>query len=248
MDKQPFFATLIGDSLSLPRYKSSINIEDTHFYHIGKWWQERYGQTVLWPLSRGGATIKTLISSFYSLIPYIGSGKIDVAIVHLGVVDCAPRPLPYTIRTLLGMMNPFIRNRLIGFLHKNRRKLYKMGLSFRFTSPYKFRNIYTDLLKDLSSECLRVYVINIAPGTDATYRHSPGLKESIILYNDIINQVESTVRGIRVIDIYSELQCNAEQGETEDIHISKEGHDFILKKLCEYEEMIWRERRIDAVS
>ncbi|MCK5706699.1 MAG: SGNH/GDSL hydrolase family protein [Candidatus Aureabacteria bacterium] len=245
MDKtKPFFAILLGDSLSLPRHKSSISIEDTYFYRIGKWWQERYGQTVFWPLSKGGATISHLTSNFYSFLPYLGPKRIDVAIVQLGVVDCAPRPLPYRVRTWLTRVPKNIRSRIVRLLHRNRRKLLKAGMSFRFTNPKKFRIIYSDLLKRLSVESSRVYVTNIAPATEITYQHSYGLKESIVNYNKIIDEVASTILGVKVIDIYNELQESSKVGAAEDIHMSKEGHDIIFHKVCEYEEQIWQEQQI----
>ena len=235
---KPFLAVLIGDSLSLPRYKASIPIEDTYFCRMGIWWRERYGNVVFWPLSKAGTMLEALVGAFSTFLGYAGPNSIDVAIVHLGIVDCAPRPLPFRLRSILGMMPPFLRNCVTGFLHKNRRRLFKLGISFRFTGPSKFQSIYSDLLKTLSSECSRVYVINISPATEATYQHSPGLRESITIYNDIINKVASNVNGVKVIDIFSESLHEVRDDSAEDIHMTKKGHDFILQKLCEYEDYI----------
>ena len=235
---KPFIGVIIGDSLSLPRYKAGINIEDTYCYRLGNWWRERYGSTLVWPLSKGGATIKALTADFRAFLPYIKPQSIDAAIVHLGVVDCAPRPLPYQVRNLLGMTPPFIRDRITKYLHNNRGRLFKLGISFRFTNPKQFRRAYQGMLQTLSAESARIYVINISPATEATYNHSPNLFNSIYLYNDIIRQVVAEFKGVRLIDNYSKMQDNRVDSVAEDIHMSKQGHDYIFEQISSYEEMV----------
>ena len=83
-----------------------------------------------------------------------------------------------------------------------------------------------------------MYVINITPATEATYEHSPGLRESITTYNNIINKVASNFDGVKVIDIFSESFHDVRDDSEQNIHMSKEGHDFIFQKLCEYEDDI----------
>jgi len=51
--------------------------------------------------------------------------------------------------------------------------------------------------------------------------------------------VASSVNGVKVIDIFSESVHDDRNDLIENIHISKKGHDFILQKLCEYEDYIW---------
>lgn len=100
-DSRPFLAILVGDSLSMPRYETGVQVEDTYSYSLEMWWRERYSRVITWSLSEGGVTLQHLVGNSHDFLSRVGPGRIDVCIVHLGIVDCAPRPLPYLMRPAL---------------------------------------------------------------------------------------------------------------------------------------------------
>ena len=237
--KTPFLAVVIGDSLGMPRQQAGVNINDTYLYLLQTRWYAKYGQVIVWPLIRGGARLQDLIIEFQGyFLPYIGHKKIDVCIVHLGIVDCAPRPLPFQMRSGVNQLPLWLRKRIANFLHRNRRNLSKVGLSFRFASPDKFNNLYFNLINLLSLHCGRIYCINMSPGLEDTYLHSPGLRQSIVKYNGIINKVASEIDGVKIIDVFSKFQQDLKYYVTPDLHITKEAHNWIYRQIIKYEAII----------
>jgi hypothetical protein len=237
--KTPFLAVVIGDSLGMPRQQADVNINDTYLYLLQTRWYEKYGQVIVWPLIRGGARLQDLIIEFQGyFLPYIGHKKIDVCIVHLGIVDCAPRPLPFLMRSGLSQVHPWLRSKMANFLHQNRERLSRIGWSFRLTSPNKFNKLYSNFLQLLSLQCGRIYCINMPPALEDTYLHSPGLKDSIVRYNEIINKVASTIDGIKVIDVFNKFQEDPKYYVTPDLHITKEAHNWIYQQITEYEAIV----------
>jgi lysophospholipase L1-like esterase len=138
----------------------------------------------------------------------------------LFVAENLPRPFPGMIRS---------------FLHKNRARLLKAGWSFRYTSPKVFKEVYQKIVQSVASQSSRTYVINIVPGRDSLYVHSPGLKESIIRYNEIIRGIVSKFENVELIDVYDEFQNKPELFLTDDLHITGKGHEHIYKLIREME-------------
>jgi hypothetical protein len=237
--KMPFLAVVIGDSLGMPRQQAGVKVNDTYLYLLQTWWCKRYGQAIVWPLIRGGARLQDLVVEFQGyFLPYIGHNKIDVCIVHLGIVDCAPRPLPFLMRSGLSQVHPWLRSKIANFLHRNRQRLSRVGWSFRLTSPNKFNKLYSNFLQLLSLQCGRTYCINMPPALEDTYLHSPGLKDSIVRYNEIINKVASEIDGIKIIDVFSKFQQDPKYYVTQDLHITKEAHNWIYQQITEYEAIV----------
>jgi len=239
--KKPFLAVVIGDSLSMPRHDAGVEVDDTYLYLLQTWWRERYGEAIVWPITRGGVRLQDLAFEFQGyFLPYIGHNMIDACIVHLGIVDCAPRPLPFVMRNSLSRVHPWIRSKAAGFLHRNRQKLRGFGWSFRLTPPDKFTKLYSDFIQLLSLHCGRVYCVNIAPALEETYLHSPGLRENIVRYNEIIDKVASEIDSVKVIDVFNKVQEDTNCYATTDIHITKEVHEWIWQQIVEYEEVYRR--------
>jgi hypothetical protein len=234
--EQGFLALFIGDSLSMPRVRIGIQPEHTYVHSLEMFWRQQYPAAYLWKFLRRGVGVSHFASYFIdSLLPCLDSRQIDVGVVHLGIVDCAPRPLPYSLRLLLSYSYAPLLNAVSRFLHKHRRLLLKAGCSFRFTSPKKFNRVYSNLLNALTSSCDRVYAVNIAPAIETLYEHSPGLRESINEYNDIIQRAISHSKNARLIDVFSEFRAHPDQYLTDDLHINKNGHDWIFAQIQQLE-------------
>ena len=237
--KTPFLAVIIGDSLGMPRYEVGIKANEIYFYLLQTHWHEKFGQVIVWPLIRKGARLQDLIVEFQEyFLPYFGPKTIDVCIVHSGIVDCAPRPLPFLLRVSLSRVHPWLRSKVAHFLHRNRINLSRIGWSFRVTSPNKFNKLYSNFIQLLSLHCGRIYCINIPPALEATYQHSPRLKDSIDIYNGIISRVSSEIDGVKVIDVYGKFQQDTKYYVTQDLHITKEAHRWIYQQIVEYQTMM----------
>ena len=67
-------------------------------------------------MAQAGVPINHLTNRYRDYRSYVGSAKGTIGILHLGVVDCSPRPIPWFARNQIGKLPSFVRNRIIGFL------------------------------------------------------------------------------------------------------------------------------------
>jgi acyl-CoA thioesterase I len=230
--KTSFRAIFVGDSLMNPRYVIGLRPEETYAYLLEMFWRKSFPNAYARSLILPGTRIKQLSDAFHDyFIPNEGGIKLDVSVIHLGIVDCAPRPLSPLMLFVAEHLPKPLPGMIQSFLHNNRAWLLKSGWSFRYTSPKTFHEVYTKVIKSLSSQSSRTYVINIVPGRDALYIHSPGLKESIIKYNEIINGIVSDFKNVKLVDVYDEFQNSPELYLTDDLHITKTGHEHIYERI-----------------
>jgi len=233
MESKETLAMIIGDSLSMPRQWEGVEMEDAYIYKLEMFWREYHPMSYVIPIQRVGMPLNAMVAYFIGYFQYIGDRKVDVCIVNIGIADCAPRFLPNILRKGVERLPVVFRNRIIRFLHDNRPRLQRF-YSFRITNPEDFIKLYDKLVKTASARSTRVYVINIAPGTEAIYKHSPGLKESIAKYNNYIRQITERYDNVRLVDV-TEYEEYPEIYLTHDLHITKKGHDDIFQRISQME-------------
>ena len=131
--------------------------------------------------------------------------KVDVCILHEGVVDCAPRPIPRKIRNLISALPEFLKNLIIKFIHNNRSKIQNLGVKYYLTKPDKFYESYKVMVSQMLNDSKKVYLINIAPTNEKTENHPPGFTKSIKKYNKIIKEIVNEINSPKLflIDLYS---------------------------------------------
>ena len=226
----------VGDSLMNPRCFINLLPEQTYIYQLEMFWRNRFPDAYARSLILPGYNIKQINEYFHaSFFPHECGGMIDMSVLQCGIIDCAPRvltPFSYFVVTHLPVS---FQKRIRLFLRKNRPRLQRAGWSFRHTSPEKFEECYRNILNSLSPQSKRVYAITIAPGIDPLYVHSPGLKDSIIRYNKIIRKVASDFKNLALIDIENKFQENPDNYLTNDLHITRNAHDYIFKRIHDIE-------------
>jgi lysophospholipase L1-like esterase len=234
--KTNFLGLFVGDSLSVGYCAVGVELEDTYAYLMEMYWRRLNPAAYVQSVRRPGALLAQIYGAAHDWLELnAATRKIDVCVIQCGVIDCAPRVVTHQMRTLISMLpKPFFKA-IIGFLHNNRARLQKIGWSFRYTSPKKFERIYTNLVKLMSERSTRLYVVEIAPGKESVYTHSPGLKESILQYNAIIAKIVSRFSNAKLIDIGDFLRSNPELYLTDDLHVKKDGHYYIYTRISQLE-------------
>ncbi len=218
---------LYADSLALPRL-SYLNAEQRYIYLLRNFWETscQYKTSII-DRAKGGSTITEQYSLYKDDNSYFGD-KEDVLIIHLGICDCSPRPIPRRVRKVVSALPGFLRNRVIKFLHNNRSFLLRSGSSWLLTEKKKFGEVLKDWLQEAAKNYKRIYIVNIAPTNPAFEKHSPGWMKNIRDYNDVIQEVVSVVNEppVHLIDIYSNIMNDY---SNVDLYIVKEdGHHLTL--------------------
>ena len=113
---------LIGyyaDSLGLSR-PGHVALEERYIYLLEKWLRKNQDEEVfVINRARSAFTIDKLFQVYKEDRDYISEKK-DILIIHEGVCDCAPRPIPSWLRRTISKLPLFLKTRIIGFLHAKR--------------------------------------------------------------------------------------------------------------------------------
>jgi len=215
---------ILGDSLSLPRPDDNIDYEDTYPYLLAK-----EGYEVLNRSRRANDTkIQTKQENLDNDIHYL---EPDMVVLHLGIVDCAPRLFYRLENKIISQINKVIP--IINFLSKYRYTLTRV-FPKKYVSVKKFKKNIHQILDILQKKNIKVLVIGIADTTEHNKSISYGFEHSILAYNQILKEATYQCSMVEYMDIYG---LGAEVLLPDGIHLNKEMHKTLAKKLS-----VWIEK------
>jgi len=213
---------VIGDSLAMPRYE--VSFEDTYPYLLN---QELENCEVI-VRNRRANTTKSQVNP-QNILDDIVFLKSKTVIIHLGIVDCAPRlfnKFEQLILSKLKGINKFI----IKFFSKYR---------FFFTkiNPKVYVNkkeFYHSLLK-LIQECKKngvenIFVLNICNTNSENKKKSFNFENNIQEYNNILYNVVKE-QNVILLDVNSKI--NEDMLLEDGIHLNLIGHRKIYEIIRE---------------
>lgn len=239
MKEHPTAVLVYGDSLALPRATDGIGYLDTYGEIVRAALQADQDSAVaLYNRAKGGAPIRRIYSDWVEDATYFGRLPQSMTIIQTGIVDCAPRPIPAAVRRGVGVLPAPFRKGVVRILHNNRARLIEAGPTWRTTSPGRFASTLRRWLTELSSFTDQTYVLTIAPTTAGMDDHSPGLAESIDLYNAVIRRLAAEA-GIdtHVVDVFALIQGaggpSAHINQHDGHHLTKSGHALIADAILE---------------
>lgn len=236
-----------GDSLSMPRRSEGVDYFQTYpELLVAAWRGEALGHEItIYNRSYADASTAHLLRTYRSDAFYFGNPGGSVGILQCGIVDCAPRPIPPKIRSIVSRMPTSVREKIVSFIHANRASMLRSGLMWRTTPPKRFLETMTALVRMAAPDFSRFYVINIAPTVPAIEARSPGLSESIRYYNSLIEKAVSAVASpnVRIIDVYGLIlnqQIDRFISPLDGHHISAEAHRLYAEAILEHERQFWQ--------
>jgi hypothetical protein len=230
-----------ADSLGLTR-PGYVELNERYIFLLERWLRRHYDEEIfVINRARGAQTIDKLYAVFKEDQEYI-LGKKDILIIHEGVCDCAPRPIPLWARNTISRLPSFLKSRIIARLHKNRSKLLKNGFVHFLVNKRKYEIILREWLLKALPDFDRIYILNIAPTIESMEAHSPGFSKSIKEYNAIIKKVISEINSDKIflIDTHSILSNNSmplgalitpEDGH----HLTAKAHEIYAAELIALE-------------
>jgi lysophospholipase L1-like esterase len=233
--------SVYGDSLSMPRALDGIR----HFEIYPELLRDAIQSSrpririSIHNRSSGGVSISALYEQFMQDSAYYEKQEQGILIIQCGIVDCAPRPVPPSVRTRIARLPPRLRLLVTRLLHHGRPFLLRAGLVWRNTDIDRFESVLTQWIRMSRKIYDRVYVINIAPTTPAIAAHSPGMQSSIDSYNGTIRRVVNATDSpaVMLIDVHkaiAEMDSASSPcvNEADGHHITHAGHrlyaDLIL--------------------
>jgi hypothetical protein len=233
-----------SDSLGLAR-PGIVKMSQRYIYLFQEWLKDNIDEDVfVIDRAKGGATIDKLFTAFGEDESYIDEAK-DILIIHAGICDCAPRPVPLRLRNIISRLPAFLRIRVVNYLHRNRARLIKSGFIYYNTDKEKFGQILSSWLSQAVNNFRRIYVINIAPTNEETENHSPGFQRSISVYNEIIESVVNKTDNSKIILIEINQVISKSDQSLDDLISKKDGHHLTsLAHMIYANELIRREEKL----
>lgn len=223
------------DSLGLPRL-DCVEYKRTYVELLISYFHEKKIELEVVKSTIGASNIRTItkqlgIDNFYY------SNQIDIAVVQIGIVDCAPRPVPEFVRKIIGRLPPFIKERVISFISNNRRAILNAGFRYFITSKKDFDKCTGEFLKKLLSQSKQIFVIGICPTNNYFDHKSPGFQKSIEDYNAIwkLNIAKHSLDNIVFLDMIEAIGNSQSIDEyiirNDGHHITEKAHNLIFNLI-----------------
>jgi len=228
---------ILADSLAMARPKSEGDIRDDATYpsRLEQSLRRQLGADAPIVIERGTRrrTIEFVISDWPELVDL---KLAEVVIVHVGIVDCAPRVFMRLEHDLVNRLRPTaLRDAILRFVHKHRRSIIRMRPRV-YVPPERFRRHVQEVIELARASAVQSLVfVNILSPPPELEARSPGFQKNVSVYNQILNEC---VRGER-LSLIDFDQMIRDAGGTEKltidgIHINEEGHALLARVLEEH--------------
>jgi lysophospholipase L1-like esterase len=228
---------ILADSLAMARPESEGDIRDDATYPslLDRSLRRKFGASAPILIERGTRrrTIELVLADWPELVELKSA---EVVIVHVGIVDCAPRVFMRLEHDLVNRLRPkALRDAILRFVHKHRRSIIRMRPRV-YVPPERFRRHVQEVIELARTSAVQSLVfVNILSPPPELETRSPGFQKNVSVYNQIL---EESVRGERLslIDLDRMIR---EAGGTEKltidgIHINEEGHALLARSLEEH--------------
>jgi|TARA_Y100000310_G_scaffold330112_1_gene401219 hypothetical protein len=168
-------------------------------------------------LSLGGFTISEILdqSGYYKMF------YPDVVIIHVGIVDCAPRVLSKLQREIFSR---FYLGRIIIKIIKKNPTIFRRIIKKVYTTPIKFEMQIKRLFSIFTNNPIFIAIGIIIPNDQKYKIQLPGIHENVQYYNKLLKKYFKS-RFISVNDIPKECVM------ADCVHLTDKGHEYIFKKI-----------------
>ena len=225
---------ILADSLALPRQKEAGDTpyETTYPFLLERDLRRKWGHDEIGIIERGlrRRTIENVVEDWFEIVEL---RKPEVVVVHVGIVDCAPRVFLRKERDFVERLRPArLRAPILNFAHEHRRRIVQLRKKV-YVSPERFE-AGVDRVIELAGKCnlkSLVFVNIISPPVEMEER-SPGFLKNVETYNRLLEN-KGQHSNVTVIDLNRLLSLNGgtKALTVDGIHLSPEGHRLLANAL-----------------
>jgi acyl-CoA thioesterase I len=224
---------VMADSLAMAREgETNVPFEATYPYLLDQSLRQRFqGQAPL-VIERGmrRRTIEYVLDEWYELVDL---RKPEVVVVHVGIVDCAPRVFLRRERQFVENLRPaFLRETILSNVHRHRRAIVNMRQKV-YVPPDRFTSLVQQVIDRAKRSQLRSLVlVNIITPPAEMDERSPGFIKNVGLYNEILRS-HAKGDGVQLIDLDQLIKDagGVEQLTVDGIHINEIGHAILAGEI-----------------
>jgi lysophospholipase L1-like esterase len=226
--------TILADSLGLPR--DDVGKDDffgvTYTYLLDQSLRQRFGAKAPFVIERGmrRRTIEYVLDDWNEEVEL---KKPDILIVHVGIVDCAPRVFLRREHSFVaGMRFHWLRERILRFAHDHRRRIIETRKRVYVPLP-RFERLVEEVVQKAKRDQIRLLLfINIISPPDEVEARSPGFQRNVELYNQVLSK-QTPHAHVQLLDLNKILQSEGGTAKltVDGIHLNETGHRLLLREL-----------------
>ena len=182
---------------------------------------------------RGGVAIDTLFGPAVTALQRLHPAAF---VLHIGVNDCAPRPLTVRERALLGRLRPHrVQEKIIDFIHRHRPRIIRWRGAKQFTAlPVFLRR--AEALVDTARACgAMTIILPITRVPAAAEVRQPFFNREIDRYNDGLRSLGHRL-GVRFVEreeFLSGLTPEEAASEPTSVHLNGVVHERLTRFLAD---------------
>lgn len=209
---------ILGDSLSLPR--NELRVEHTYPVVLENLLKSEY--KIFNRSIRANDTSLQIKSLYGDLVGF----NPDIVIIHLGIVDCAPRLFKRLERKVYSKINKVFP--IIKLFSRHRYLLTKLFPKV-YVDIQKFEKNYRFLLQEINRMNTNVIVIGITDSSEENKAKSYNYEKNILTYNSSIKSIIKEFNNVFYIDMFN---CQVEEILLPDgIHLNKVGSKILANAI-----------------
>ncbi|TLS66739.1 SGNH/GDSL hydrolase family protein [Mariprofundus erugo] len=216
---------LLGDSLGMPRPSENVFYENTYPYLLAR---KVSGCDVISRFSRARDT--RLQSSEQQICDDILWLQPDMLVMHLGIVDCAPRLFKPIERRIISIVPPFMRNGVIHFFSKNR-SFFTKHRNIVYVEKDEFaRNVWR-VCRAAQQTGSKVIILGIIMPPVSVLNRSYGFDDNVNEYNKILFNASKEFQ-FEFADVNKIISNDSDLCD-DGIHLNKYGNELLASYLLE---------------
>lgn len=227
---------ILADSLALPRPPEAGNIlfEQTYPYLVDEMLRAAFPQTMPVLIERGQRfrTIGRVLEDWTECVDYRNP---DFVVIHVGIVDCAPRVFSPGQRYFVERFLPgFLRNTLLTFVHEYRNRLIRKRQNVVYTPLDEFaRGVSEVVVRSVKTKVRRLFLVNILTPSDDLEARSPGYKEKVHCYNNILRDIALASDHVELVDFDGMIRIHGGTAAltVDGMHPKFEGNQLLARAL-----------------
>jgi len=226
--------SILADSLALPREDvgGDALLEVTYPFLLDQSLRARFGTAAPIIFERGmrRRTIEYVIDEWNEQVEL---KKPEVVIVHVGIVDCAPRVFLRREGAFVANIRfSWLRDRILKFTHDHRRRIVEFRRKVYVPLPRFERLVETVVQKARETGVQSLVFINIIRPPDAVEERSPGFQGNVIAYNRVLEE-QAKHSFVTLIDLNRIVEDGGgcEKLTVDGIHLNEHGHVLLAEKL-----------------
>jgi len=225
--------SIITDSMSLPRHKKDGDTPyvKTYPYML----KTRFGAEG-YHFVEAGKRLRTILDALGEYDELVTLRKAEILILHVGLVDCAPRVFTPESRHFISKLPWYVRAPILKLIKIARPYFIEGKDLIQWVPPDKFRAACADLIARAKKDHLRsIIFIDILSPDDAVESRSPGFRKCVDEHNAILHALDSGDGFVHVVRMNPLINAHGGIGalSVDGMHLNDEGHRLLTEELAQ---------------